>query len=412
MGWLNWKRQTTADDAVSGCRGLDLTSSRARAAMDGTERNRLLPLDGPNADLPLAIGLESRRPEIGRFPLGLIRKLPHAVCSGYLASIGQAREWKHGRHRLDALSALGLLFGKLRPLFSTSDSVFLGLPAYITGDKAAKISTLAHQNKFPLRGTVASALALVADRANALMTQQPIEPGSRAEGVVPMYRPGQGPIPTDVIVVDADDHALSGVLVRLDPSRASLVTSVVLPQASTKKWKDELIDSISDRCVRVCRRDPRDSAEAEQSLDDQIEEHLDGLREGKTITLNVRTENWYQDLRLVREDFIAGTTHALKASVSGIRELLGAGQAVTPPRAVLLTHEAGRLPGLARALYRYMTEATSVGVLRPEAVAAAVVRLGERWPSTSGMHLDHSIPLPVRPPETKTQSSLAKAKVK
>jgi hypothetical protein len=68
------------------------------------------------------------------------------------------------------------------------------------------------------------------------------------------------------------------------------------------------------------------------------------------------------------------------------------------PQAAWLTHDAGRLPGFARALHQHVTEQTSVRVLHVEATSAAVANMIERWelgqlPRT---HLDTVIALPAR----------------
>ncbi len=47
------------------------------------------------------------------------------------------------------------------------------------------------------------------------------------------------------------------------------------PQLAVRLWKNKLLDAVSDRCVRMCRRDQRDSAEAEQALYEQLDEVLD-----------------------------------------------------------------------------------------------------------------------------------------
>src|SRR5262249_34124455 len=160
-------------------------------------------------------------------------------------------------------------------------------------------------------------------------------------------------------------------------------------------WKERLLDALSDRCVRACRRDPRDSADAEQNLYDQIDDCLDQLRCGHKVVLNVQCAHWYQDLILQTEDFENHCSGLSRQSVEGIRDLLSAGATPEPPQTVWLTHEAGRLPGLSRLLHKNMAERTAVGILRPEATSVAVANLGERWQSEGlpNMHLDSVIPI-------------------
>ena len=66
-----------------------------------------------------------------------------------------------------------------------------------------------------------------------------------------------------------------------------------------------------------------------------------------------------------------------------------------PPRAAWLTHEAGLLPGLARALHQNTHEGTAVEVLPPDAVAEAAAALVPRWLSAElpRSHLDATLEL-------------------
>jgi hypothetical protein len=159
-------------------------------------------------------------------------------------------------------------------------------------------------------------------------------------------------------------------------------------------WKNKLLDSISDRCVRMCRRDPRDSAEAEQSLFEQLDDALDRLRTGQRVSLTIRTAHWYQDL-LLQPDELDGYCGALaQAGAESVREMIASLPA--PPRAVWLTHAAGRLPGLGLAIHQCTPEGTAVEVLPPGAVAHAAAALVPRWLSADlpRTHLDTVLPYP------------------
>src|SRR3954454_1238996 len=115
MGWSNWSSRKPEADTGAGV-GLDLTPGRPRAvygpAAGATPRTLLL--DDPHADLPLAISLEQRTAVVGRAGAGLGRRLPPLVCRDYLPALGQQREWRGGRHRLDAAAAVGLFVQRLR----------------------------------------------------------------------------------------------------------------------------------------------------------------------------------------------------------------------------------------------------------------------------------------------------------
>jgi hypothetical protein len=403
---MNWSRRSTSEvnDAQASL-GIDLNASRARAATGVAARNRVLLLDDPHPDLPLIISLEKRTAEIGRAGTALLRRLPHLTCSGFLPYLGQTREWKGGRHQFDATTALNLTFDKLRASCAGFRNFYFGLPAYLTLAQVNRIASIAAKGRFPLKGTVVGALAVAANRAGAMATPS-AEADSKEEWVVPMHR-GKGALPADVVIVDADEFALTASLIRVEPAQARILAATALPRCSVKLWKDRLLDALSDRCVRVCRRDPRDSAEAEQDLYQQIDDGLDRLRFGQKLSLTVRAAHWFQDLHLRSEDLETYCSGLVKQAVDGVRDLVGSLSMPEPPRAVWLTHEAGRLPGLGNALHQHMSERTSVGMLRPESVAVAVANLGERWQAGElpGIHLDTAIPISVKLSDVKPQTA-------
>jgi hypothetical protein len=152
MAWVNWTRKSTPNGSRDrGSLGIELSASRARAATGKMARNRIVLLDDPHPDLPLAITLEKRTLEVGRSGIALCRRLPHLSCMGYLPHLGLPREWKGGRHQLDAMIALGLTFDKLRATCTPYDGAYLGLPSYLSLPQVAKVSTVAAKSKFPLK---------------------------------------------------------------------------------------------------------------------------------------------------------------------------------------------------------------------------------------------------------------------
>jgi hypothetical protein len=133
-------------------------------------------------------------------------------------------------------------------------------------------------------------------------------------------------------------------------------------------------------------------------LFDQIEGAIERARTGQRLSLSVRSTHWYQDLTLAPTDLDAMCTTLCRTAGEEIRRVIAAINEPEPPRAIWLTNDAGRLPGLAATLHHDMAERTNVRVLHPEAAAAAVANLIERWsggelPRT---HLDTAIPLPPR----------------
>src|SRR5436190_7274158 len=126
-----WTRKPVPVHDRSRAVGVDLTASRVRAEGVGGKSHPLV-LDEPDAELPLYISGERRTPEVGRPGFALCRKAPHLVCSNFLPALGQAREWRVGRHVLVAEAALGLVFDRIRgPIAAETDAVALSLPVYL-----------------------------------------------------------------------------------------------------------------------------------------------------------------------------------------------------------------------------------------------------------------------------------------
>jgi hypothetical protein len=248
-------------------------------------------------------------------------------------------------------------------------------------------------------------LALAAERATHYLH------GTREDNGPETPRASRAIPTTSVIVVDVDDHALMASVIRISEEEVRTIATASFPRLGSRVWRERLLDMLSDRCVRLCRRDPRDNAEAEQMLYDQLDGAIDRARTGQRVALNVRSTHWYQDLIHAPADLDAFCAPLGRAAVEEIKNLLGTLGTNDPPRAAWLTHDAGRLPGLAAALHQSLTERTSVRVLHADATAVAVANLVERWamgeiPRT---HLDTVIVLPPRTdprlqPNGKTQS--------
>ena len=386
-----WSRKSAPVHDRARAVGLDVTASRVRGEAVGS-KSRPLVLDDPDAELLLFIAGDRRTPDLGRGGFALCRKNPHLVCSNFLSALGQAREWKIGRHTLTAETALGLTFDKLRgPVSAETDAAAMVLPVYIGPPQVARVIQAAGRSKLALKGTAVGALALAATRAASLLSGKPTAL-SGADWVVPM-RPTAGP--GAVVVIDADEFATSAALVSVESDRVRLAGSAVWPRLNVKAWKDRLLDAISDRCVRLCRRDPRDSAEAEQALFEQLDEALDRARAGQRSSLCVRTAHWFQDVVQQPEEFENHCAALARLAGDSVRDFTNGIGLTEPPRAVWLTDAAGRLPGLVRAVHANTPEGTTVEVLSPNALAAAAAALVPRWLAGElpRAHLDSTIPL-------------------
>lgn len=385
-----WSRKSEDNSIEKGPIGLDLNSSRARAALGRGQKNKLLPLGEQHNDFPISINLDKRPAEVGPSAWAISRKLPHLICSNYLPFLGQPNEWKGNRITLNAESALALTLDKIRQLCAMADSLALALPPYLTLPQVGRLLGLAEKCKLKIGGTASLPMALAAERAtHYLQGQQP-------DGSNETPRGNKSFVTTNVLIVDSDEHALTASLIRISEEEVRQLGSIASTRTSGRLWRERLLDALSDRCVRICRRDPRDNADVEQMLFDQLDDAIDRARDGQRVSLQVRSTHWYQDLAHIPAEFEAFCSPLTRLAIEDIRHLIHTTNLAEPPRAVWLTHDAGRLPGLATALHAHMSEGTSVRVLHPEAAAAAAANLMERWGSGElpKTHLDTLISLP------------------
>lgn len=385
MGWANWGRKPVAGNR--GPLGVDLNAGRARAAHGRAARNKPVLLDEPHADLCLAV-MGSRRIEVGRASLATCRRFPHLVSTDYLPHLGKPAEKGAALPPDRAVSAA---LDHLQMACAGFDPVGLALPAYLTIPQVNQLTALATKAGLPVRGTASVPLALAAERATHFLHGQGPEPAGGSH-------PGVSLEPTTVIIVDADEYAVTAAVVRLAEEEVRVLNAGTFQRLGVRGWRERLLDAIADRCVRQCRRDPRDSAETEQMVFDQLESTIDQTRAGLRATVSVRSTHWYQDLMVDAANLAAFCGNLSRAVGDEVRRLADGVTDPEPPRAVWLTHDAGRLPGLAAAVHQSSPEGTTVRVLHPEAAAAAVANLLDRW--TAGdlpaTHQDVVIPLPPR----------------
>jgi hypothetical protein len=316
--------------------GLDLNSTRARAVHGPAQvLPRLLPLAGTADDLPMALSLQGRHAEVGQAGAALCRLLPHLTCLDFLADLGEPREWVAGRHRLDALKALGLVFERLQTVFVETKGVVLAIPSYLSRPQVLLLPPLAEKARMPLLGSVRAPLA-------SALAAYGAEPWSGL-----------------ALCVDADDHALTAATVVADGDQLSLQTAQSWPHLNLRVWKGRLLDTVADRCIRQSRRDPRDTPAAEQVLYERIDDALDTCVQGRAVEFLLQTAHWYQHLLLQPEEITACCDRLVGQAQQSIQEMLNGASARAALRLVLVSRAAGRLPGLVGALQNLFTEQTA-----------------------------------------------------
>src|SRR5579871_6032 len=308
--------------------GLDLNATRARA-IGGENQGSVpraplgLPLDGNERELPLAISLEERRPQVGRPGASLCRRWPHLTCLDFLPHLGDDRTWDAGRHRLDAAGAMSLVCEHLQRKLSRADGVTVALPSYFSPAQAALLANLAGRARWQLLGSVPAPVAV------ALAAHE--------------HLPWSGL----ALVVDLDGHALtfSAVAVRDDVLR--VVHTQTVPQLARGVWLCRLLDCAALRCVRLSRRDPRESAETEQLLYDQLASLLDTRLGDAPAQMVLQTPHWYQHLKFSPAELTTFCAPLVQRALDEIQDYFGAIASFGPVGALLLTGAVGRLPGLA-----------------------------------------------------------------
>ncbi|QVL33267.1 hypothetical protein KIH39_04945 [Telmatocola sphagniphila] len=384
MALFNWGRRNGAEKLSGGTdnpHGYDLTGSRLLVGRIKGEKLETPFLEEQNPSLPLALGLGNRRITFGRNALKTCKKNPHLMCLNLLAELGQKIEWRSDWHRLNPEAALSVWVIDFKQRLQGNRPGLWALPSYLSEASTRMLQSVFAKNQIEVNPFYLPELALVADRVHTLFqtdlpSDEP-ETGSWHPSKQTKRKTTENAV---VLILQADYHALTASLVRVDHNEAKLIASIHLTKYSERFWIERLINGLSDRCVRICRRDPRDSADSEQMLYDQIEPMLEGVRFGRKVTVTVRAETWYQDLILGEEDLTLLAKPLSNPCVSTLVDWLQRTLPEEMPSEVWLRAEAGRLPGLAVGLHQNLAEQTRVRILPADAVAGALVRLASQAP--------------------------------
>ncbi len=329
--------------------GLDLNATRARAIQGENQESGPhvpfgMPLDGNARELPLALSLEERQPRVGWVGAGLCRRAPHLACLDFLPYLGDDRLWQCGRHQLNAAAALALVCDHLQRRIGRADGVTVALPAYFTTAQASLLAHVAGRARWRLLGSVPAPIAI------ALAAHE--------------HLPWSG----QAVIVDLDGYALtfSAVAVRNDMARLLHVHSA--PALARGVWLGRLLDCAALRCIRLSRRDPRESGETEQVLFDHLAAVLDSRLGEEPAEMVVQTPHWYQHLKFSPADLLAFCAPLVERTLAEMQRFLADIAASGSVGAVLLTGAAARLPGLAAAVDELILTPDGEGVAEEEGV--------------------------------------------
>ena len=308
--------------------GLDLNATRARAVYGAGQGTPVgLNLEDDRRELPLAISLAERAPVVGTAGAALRRKAPHLACVDFLSLLGQKREWTGNRRRLDAAGALGLVFERLYQTFGRAEGVVLTLPTYLSDAQEVEVLQLAGKAQWRILG------ATPTPTAAALAAYERLPWSGMA------------------LLADVDNHALTWSAVSVEANHVQLIQTHVCPHLGLSAWMNRLLNGAAGRCVRLSRRDPRGSADAEQSLYDQLARLLAcGGPTGGMVQLNVQTPQWYQNLMMPSDELTEFCAPLVRQSLAEMQSFASALAAQGTAAALIATAAAGALPGLKAAL--------------------------------------------------------------
>jgi hypothetical protein len=254
--------------------------------------------------------------------------------------------------------------------------VVVALPAYLDRQQVGVLAGLFAKARWPLLGTVTVPLA-------AAWAAHARQPWCGLAGMV-----------------EADGHALTWAALAADESSNARQLRVLRiqkqPSLGVRFWKERVLDGIADRCIRQSRRDPRESAVAEQGLYDQFDAVFDACLKGESMELAVQGAHWYQSLTLPAPEVEAFTTSLARSAAKGLQALLTAVEADGPPAVILVGAGAARLPGLLTALENHTSEQTAITLLPADTAARAAHELASRWQSAAQQPGHHDVALPLR----------------
>jgi len=334
---------------------LDWNSNRVWAVVgEAGKPPQVAHLDDDRPELALVLSLAERRPRVGQAGLALVRRSPHLSVSGFLHQMGETTEWSVGRHRIRPDDAVALACKELRRRLPELAAVALAVPDYLKREQVHQLVRAAQAAGLPVVGAVsrglAAALSSYADH--------------------PWYHVG--------LLVDADEHALVCAVFRPTEDSLQLLGQRTFALLGLRHWREKLIAAVAEQSIRVSRRDPRASSDADQSLFDQLDRVLDACSQGKAAELELNAIAWRQKLALEPETAVRACGVLSRVAAEEVAATLVWAEQQLASVTIYLTAQAARLPGLAGALYWRTDNRVPLVVLPPSAPALAAFALAER----------------------------------
>jgi hypothetical protein len=256
----------------------------------------------------------------------LCRRSPHLACLDFLPYLGDDRLWDGGRHRLDAAGAFAFVCEHLQRKIGRAEGVTAALPPYFSAAQAALLANVAGRARWRLLGSVPSPIAV------ALAAHE--------------HLPWSG----QAVVVDLDGYALTLSAVAVHNDMARVMHMNPISQLARGVWLCRLLDCAALRCIRLSRRDPRESADTEQALFDQLAALLDRRLGDEPAEMVLQTPHWYQHLKFSPGDLSAFSAPLVQRTLGELQLFQADIASFGTVGAVLLTGAAARLPGLAAAV--------------------------------------------------------------
>jgi hypothetical protein len=153
------------------------------------------------------------------------------------------------------------------------------------------------------------------------------------------------------LVLDVDGHALTWSALLLSDDSARMLATQSYRPLGRGAWLGRLLDGVANRCVRLSRRDPREGADAEQYLYEQLQQLVvQPPAAGQPAEVVLQSAQWYQRLAVSAGELAAYCAPLSSQAVAGLKSLLGATAGHGPVGTVLVSAAASGLPGLVAAV--------------------------------------------------------------